>query len=39
MLEAQAVGHKLGVEFRVPLDKRIAGAEKVGKPLGLCVSP
>lgn len=31
MLEAQAVGHKLGVEFRVPLDKRIAGAEKVGK--------
>lgn len=31
MLEAQAVGHKLGVNFRVPLDKRIAGAEKVGK--------
>lgn len=31
MLEAQAVGHKLGVEFRVPLNKRIAGAEKVGK--------
>lgn len=31
MLEAQAVGHKLGVEFRVPLEKRIAGAEKVGK--------
>jgi len=31
MLEAQAVGHKLGVTFRVPLDKRIAGAEKVGK--------
>lgn len=31
MLEAQAVGHKLGVAFRVPLDKRIAGAEKVGR--------
>ena len=31
MREAQAVAHKLGVEFRVSLDKRIAGAEKVGK--------
>ena len=31
MTEAQAVAHKLGIEFRVSLDKRIAGAEKVGK--------
>jgi 2-dehydropantoate 2-reductase len=31
MLEAQAVAHKLGIEFRVSLDKRIAGAEKVGR--------
>ena len=31
MLEAQTVAHKLGIEFRVSLDKRIAGAEKVGK--------
>ena len=31
MLEAQAVAHKLGITFRVPLEKRIAGAEKVGK--------
>ena len=31
MLEAQAVAGKLGIEFRVPLEKRIAGAEKVGK--------
>jgi 2-dehydropantoate 2-reductase len=31
MHEAQAVAHKLGIEFRVTLDKRIAGAEKVGK--------
>ena len=31
MLEAQAVAHKLGIEFRVTLEKRIAGAEKVGK--------
>ena len=30
MQEAQAVAHKLGIEFRVTLDKRIAGAEKVG---------
>ena len=31
MTEAQAVANKLGIEFRVPLEKRIAGAEKVGK--------
>ena len=31
MLEAQAVATKLGITFRVPLDKRIAGAEKVGR--------
>lgn len=31
MLEAQSVATKLGVEFRVSLEKRIAGAEKVGK--------
>jgi 2-dehydropantoate 2-reductase len=31
MGEAQAVAHKLGITFRVSLDKRIAGAEKVGK--------
>lgn len=31
MREAQQVANKLGIEFRVPLDKRIAGAEKVGK--------
>ena len=31
MLEAQAVAGKLGIEFRVSLEKRIAGAEKVGK--------
>ncbi len=31
MTEAQAVATKLGIRFRVPLDKRIAGAEKVGK--------
>jgi 2-dehydropantoate 2-reductase len=31
MQEAQAVANKLGIEFRVTLDKRIAGAEKVGK--------
>ena len=31
MQEAQAVAAKLGVQFRVPLEKRIAGAEKVGK--------
>jgi len=31
MREAQAVAQKLGIEFRLPLEKRIAGAEKVGK--------
>jgi 2-dehydropantoate 2-reductase len=31
MREAQAVAHKLGIEFRVTIDKRIAGAERVGK--------
>ena len=30
MREAQEVAHKLGIAFRVTLDKRIAGAEKVG---------
>ena len=30
MTEAQTVAHKLGITFRVPLEKRIAGAEKVG---------
>jgi 2-dehydropantoate 2-reductase len=31
MREAQAVAHKLGIAFRVSLEQRIAGAEKVGK--------
>lgn len=31
MTEAQAVANKLDIRFRVPLEKRIAGAEKVGK--------
>lgn len=31
MTEAQTIAHKLGIEFRVSLEKRIAGAEKVGK--------
>ena len=31
MTEAQHVAHKLGITFRVGIDKRIAGAEKVGK--------
>lgn len=31
MTEAQTVANKLGIEFRVTLEKRIAGAEKVGK--------
>ena len=30
MTEAQAVAGKLGIAFRVPLERRIAGAEKVG---------
>ena len=31
MAEAQAIAEKLGVHFRVPLERRIAGAEGVGK--------
>ena len=31
MIEAQRIANKLGIEFRVPLEKRIRGAEKVGK--------
>ena len=31
MREAQAVAHKLGIAFRVPLERRIAGAERVGR--------
>lgn len=30
MSEAQIVAHKLGITFRVPLERRIEGAEKVG---------
>lgn len=30
MSEAQIIANKLGIEFRVTLEKRIAGAEKVG---------
>jgi 2-dehydropantoate 2-reductase len=30
MTEAEQVAHKLGIRFRIPLEKRIAGAEKVG---------
>jgi len=30
MSEAQSVAHKLGITFRVPIEKRIAGAERVG---------
>ncbi len=30
MTEAQSVASKLGITFRVSLEKRIAGAEKVG---------
>jgi 2-dehydropantoate 2-reductase len=31
MSEAQAIAEKLGITFRVGLEKRIAGAEKVGR--------
>lgn len=31
MREAQAVGEALGVRFRIPLEKRLAGAEAVGE--------
>jgi 2-dehydropantoate 2-reductase len=30
MTEAQTIANKLGVTFRVPLEKRLAGAERVG---------
>ncbi len=30
MSEAQSVANKLGITFRVPIEKRIAGAERVG---------
>ena len=30
MDEAQAIAHSLGITFRVPIEKRIAGAERVG---------
>jgi 2-dehydropantoate 2-reductase len=30
MREAQTIAEKLGIRFRVPLERRIAGAEKVG---------
>ena len=30
MTEAQAIGERLGAHFRVPMEKRIAGAEAVG---------
>ena len=31
MLEAETIANKLGVKFRVPMEKRINGAQKVGK--------
>ena len=31
MTEAQTVGERLGANFRIPIEKRIAGAESVGK--------
>ena len=31
MREAQAIGERLGARFRVPMERRIAGAEGVGK--------
>jgi 2-dehydropantoate 2-reductase len=31
MTEAQDIAHKLGITFRVSIERRIAGAEKVGK--------
>jgi 2-dehydropantoate 2-reductase len=30
MAEAQIIGEKLGVQFKISIDKRIAGAEGVG---------
>ena len=31
MTEAQSIANRLGIEFRVTIEKRIAGAEKVGR--------
>ncbi len=31
MAEAQAVANKLGITFRLPIERRIAGAERVGR--------
>lgn len=31
MLEAQAVAERMGIGFRVPLERRLAGAERVGE--------
>ena len=31
MSEAQAIGEALGIRFRLPIEKRIAGAEAIGK--------
>jgi 2-dehydropantoate 2-reductase len=31
MTEAQTIGERLGAQFRVPMERRIAGAEGVGK--------
>jgi 2-dehydropantoate 2-reductase len=31
MAEAESVANKLGITFRVPIERRIAGAERVGK--------
>jgi 2-dehydropantoate 2-reductase len=31
MAEAEAVANKLGITFRLPIERRIAGAERVGK--------
>jgi 2-dehydropantoate 2-reductase len=31
MTEAQSVANKLGIAFRLPIERRIAGAERVGK--------
>jgi 2-dehydropantoate 2-reductase len=31
MTEAQSVANKLGITFRLPIERRIAGAERVGK--------
>ena len=31
MTEAQIIGHRLGATFRVSLERRISGAESIGK--------